>query len=204
VGWVVANAGLYWTSGYVATGALILVVIRQLRGLRAPLGGLMLRSVARLPAVVVVGVAVALATYGPLVPGTLWTGGGEERGGWAAMVLGLVLGAWLACGTYVAVPACVVERRGPLRALRRSWWLTRGARWVVLVLLVLYQVGNYLVVATVNSLAFEVLGGFSPWPNIVATLLGTSVQAVLVAVAYHELRRAREGLDATELAAIFE
>ncbi len=133
------------------------------------------------------------------------------------VVLGLVLlvvpGVLLLVAGSVAVPAAVVERPGVLGALRRSFALTRGRRWtlfaaglavmtVVWVLAAVVQVGATVLAtallppqrAPLAVLVISQLGNvlFSPLP-----LVG-------VAVAYHELRVEKEGVDTAALAKVFE
>lgn len=136
---------------------------------------------------------------------------------WLGTVLGLFLlvvpGVILGVATCVAIPAAVVERPGVVGAIRRSFALTRGRRWplfaaglailaIVWVLAAVVQVG-----ATVLSTALL------PPPKaavgiLVASQLGNVLFSALplvgIAVAYHELRVEKEGVDTAALARVFE
>lgn len=104
-----------------------------------------------------------------------------------------------------ALPACVVERRGPFESMSRSAELTSGHRWRVF--------GILLVIGVVNSLsqlAIAFILGTMGSPTIV--LLGVFVWIVLagayssisVAVIYHDLRVAKEGIDIDRIVAVFD
>ena len=121
------------------------------------------------------------------------------------MMLLIVPGIMALCALYVALPACVVERLGPVNCLRRSRELTRGARWRIFgMILVVGLIGAMLggtaggvVGATRNSVAIGIV-------TYVAGVIGSAFSAVLAAVAYRDLRIAKEGIDIDSLAKVFE
>jgi hypothetical protein len=127
-----------------------------------------------------------------------------------ALVFGALVGAGLlfygvfgvvfSCTFAVAVPVAVVERCGPIPALRRSAALTRGDRWRILG-----------VVLTVTLLwlplgfAMTMLRLRGELPFRVALLLGPTLMADLVpAVLYRTLREARESASLEDIARVFE
>jgi len=106
---------------------------------------------------------------------------------------------------YVAVPACVVEKAGPIDSLKRSAELTKGHRWKVF--------GLALLIGLVGIVVSVVLGGVfglvgSPLVLSVVSLLWQAIfgafSAIAVAVLYHDLRASREGIDADKMAAVFD
>jgi hypothetical protein len=113
----------------------------------------------------------------------------------------------------VARPACVVERLGPLRSLRRSRELTRGHRWKILGLILLTLV-CLLVVLVIMGIVFGVataLGGAvtfaAPLMRYISLVLYAIFFAffwILIAVTYRDLRVAREGIDTDQIATVFE
>jgi hypothetical protein len=132
---------------------------------------------------IVGGVLVALATLALVVPGI-----------------------WLFVMYSVAVPALLLERIGPVRALRRSfrlvrgrWWPTAGALlvgYLLIGILGALVTGIIMVVPTVvaedNTLAGAlgaVVGG------TVGSVLTTPYSAAVVALLYFDLRVRKEGLD---------
>lgn len=117
----------------------------------------------------------------------------------------LVPGLWLMALWSVAVPAIVVERLG-LEALSRSAGLTRGYRWPIVGLVLLFglvTVGISLAAAMVQLAAY-VAGA----PGLViATLVGVASGALiyaltgsLVALLYARLRAIKEGTTLRRLA----
>jgi hypothetical protein len=121
-----------------------------------------------------------------------------------AMLL-IVPGIMAVCALYVALPACVLERLGPLNSLRRSRDLTRGARWRIL--------GMILVVGLISGVMSGIAGGAvgaTRHPvavgivSYVASAIASAFHAVLTAVTYRDLRVAKEGIDIEGLAKVFE
>jgi hypothetical protein len=110
----------------------------------------------------------------------------------------------LATMWYVALPVCVVEKEGPTGSLSRSSALTSGNRWKIF--------GIYLVIAVANGIGQNVvgfvfgLGGFAI--GIIGTFAWLAIagvyQSIVVAVVYHDLRVAKEGIDIDRIAAVFE
>jgi hypothetical protein len=123
---------------------------------------------------------------------------------------------------FVATPACVVERMGPLRSMGRSRALTKGHRWKIfglfLVMLIPAMIVAGIITAVMATLGIGVnlqIGVFfslSRTLNSVAgqvvsliwTAVWTAFYAILVAVAYHDLRVAKEGVDTEQITAVFE
>lgn len=124
----------------------------------------------------------------------------------------MMLTAWI-----VAIPAQVVERTGVFGALSRSADLTRGRRWPIFGLLVIYAIAAYifqLVLQSVSNVA--VIGSMhslspsfaplmsaliiSPINRTITSLVG----AAGVASIYYELRSGREGVGPEALASVFD
>jgi hypothetical protein len=105
---------------------------------------------------------------------------------------------------FVALPACVVEGLGPFQSMGRSSTLTKGHRWKIFgIWLVLALVGGIVsaVVSTVLSVGGLVLAviGRMVWD----ALMG-AYQSIVVAVAYHDLRVVKEGVDIEHIASVFD
>jgi len=123
-------------------------------------------------------------------------------------VPGIMMGvAWIA-----AAPALVTERTGVFGALSRSADLTRGRRWPIFGLLVLYLIAFGVVQQVLNSLMGVVFGAATPQAMILNQLPVGAVLGVVVAVInsagiasiYYELRSTREGIGPEALAAVFD
>jgi hypothetical protein len=173
----------------VVAGALTYGVLEALRGSRVPLGMLLRTGFAKLGRVFVVSLGVGVRVF----LGTL---------------LLVIPGIVLFCRLYVAIPAAVVEPIDPTDAIDRSRTLTEGSRWgIFLVALVAFLVT--LVVGGVAGLVL-VLGGSALPPRVIAVLgtaigaLASPLAACASAVAYHDLRVAKEGVDPAALVKVFE
>ncbi len=105
---------------------------------------------------------------------------------------------------YVALPACVVERLGPFQSLSRSGDLTKGHRWKIF--------GIWLVLAIVGGIVNNIVGrvliaagiGITLVVSMVWHALMSAYQAITVAVAYHDLRVVKEGVDIEHIASVFD
>jgi len=125
----------------------------------------------------------------------------------------LVPGVILTVLWIVAAPAVVVEKRSIFASLQRSRDLTRGHRWPVFGLIVIYVLLAWMVSMFLGAFSLAAGGlvtGGSPnlWANLVAgpvanVLTGVVASAGLAAL-YHELRSAKEGVGHEALASVFD
>lgn len=105
---------------------------------------------------------------------------------------------------FVAMPVCIVERLGPVKSLGRSSALTKGYRWKVF--------GLWLVVLLVTGVGSGMLGGigYATGPvvgNLLKLIWGAlagAFNAIMVVVAYHDLRVVKEGVDTDRIASVFD
>jgi MFS family permease len=123
----------------------------------------------------------------------------------AGFVLLIIPGIIFGVMFYVALPACVVERLGPIASMKRSIALTKGHRWKIFGILILIGLLSGIggaVIATILTIAGgakTMLIGRFLWQAIMGAF-----GAVVVAVIYHDLRAAREGIDVDRMAAVFD
>ena len=193
VGVFVAALAVTLVLSTVQMGAVTYATVQYLNGARAPLGRML-----------AVGLRRALPAAGTWIVVWLVTVAGT--------LLLLVPGLLFLVAASVAVPAAVVERPGVEGAIRRSFELTRGSRWPLFAAGLVVVVVMWLLSAVVQVGAMVVLTVVSPARALAATLvvsqLGNALFSVLpvvaVAVAYHDLRLAKEGGDTAELAKVFE
>lgn len=128
-------------------------------------------------------------------------------------VLLIVPGIMLAVMWVVAVPAQVIERRGVFGSFDRSRELTRGSRWAIFGLMVLYVILSWIAGLIILGVGSTIAGGMaglatntlmqtviSPLVNGASSLIG----AVGTAAIYYELRVAREGIGPQALASVFD
>jgi hypothetical protein len=122
-----------------------------------------------------------------------------------AVILGLVAMGVLYTMWFVSVAACVVDRRWPFSALGRSAQLTKGYRWRIFGLILLMFIASILA-----SVVIELV--LTPFGNIIVSFLASlawsalwgAFYAIVVAVSYHDLRVAKEGMDIEQIAAVFD
>ncbi|MDN4471687.1 glycerophosphoryl diester phosphodiesterase membrane domain-containing protein [Demequina zhanjiangensis] len=114
--------------------------------------------------------------------------------GVALLILGLIAAgvviAWLSVKVSLAVPAVVLERRGPIAALRRSWELTQGRFWMILGVLVVAIIITSLIQQVIAMPAMVILPFAMFAASSTATVLYVVVMAlmsfvgVLISIAY--------------------
>ena len=186
---------LYWGAillsllcGSVLQAALVRSSILDLSGRPADVGGSLTAALALLPALIGLTVLTSII----LIVG---------------FILLIVPGIIFYVIFSVAVPVLVEERPGIIGSLERSVALTRGSRWQVFGVLVVYIL-FYMAI----SMVLGVVGGVAGQQSLVAQLFvstvigvaGTLVFAALLASLYVELRTVKEGATTESLAAIFE
>lgn len=128
-----------------------------------------------------------------------------------ALIIMSVLMVFLFVRLWVTVPAIAVERPGVFAAIGRSWSLSRGHAWRMFgILLVMWAAS--LAASMVVGIVIIVLGVFGGVTgmligqglNILASLIVNALFAIAAAVAYVELRRAKEGFGIEDIAAVFD
>lgn len=120
----------------------------------------------------------------------------------------VALAGWIASMWFVATQALVVERLGPVRALRRSVRLTAGSRWRVFGLYVLLVLA-YLLASWLLGLVFRDAASWGEvqawvWCSGALPALSAAFIAVCATVAYHDLRQSHDGVDVDTLMRVFE
>jgi hypothetical protein len=105
----------------------------------------------------------------------------------------------------VAMPACVVERRGPFNSMSRSQELTKGYRWTIFGIFLLVTIAGGIVQKGLEVLLLAIAG---PIAAIVVLWVWQALfvlfEAILVIVIYHDLRVAKEGVDVEQIASVFD
>lgn len=183
--------------GYWLQAGVTYAVIRTMRGGRPTFYATVTQALRALPQVAVAGLLTTIV----LVLGLL-----------CFIVPGIVLFFML----WVVVPVAVVERRFG-SALTRSHALTRGHKWPLLGLTLIMVVLWAIVLAVtipIALLVFEIPEGpilfRVNWlvqtpeiPVMVGGMIGQSMWATVLAVAYHDLRVLKEG-PGTAIARVFD
>lgn len=167
------------------------------------------------------GVMVGAVTLATLLFG-LATAAFAVAGGIAALFFGLLgalaigfMFAFLAASFFAMVPAVVVEKLGPWTALKRSWRLSRGARWRIVGLILVSYLITVLPVLGVGMATGTLGAWISPaaaaalspgelaFQQVASTLSGALTTPFFVGclvLLYYDRRVRSEGYD-VELAA---
>jgi hypothetical protein len=180
-------------AAFVLRGAIVYGAVADLNGRRANFGECLSTGLRHVGWLFLLAVVVTVA---------------EVCGYILLVVPGLMmLTAWI-----VAVPAQVVERTGVFGAMQCSADLTRGHRWPIFGLIVIFVLGSGLVqglataatapLVAASATAGQLVSGVVIRP--VATAVTALVAAVGIASIYFELRSAREGIGPEALAAVFD
>jgi hypothetical protein len=181
-------------TSYLVQGALIRGTFAQLSGKRATLGELLSTGVRFILPLfglsIVMGIALGLGFILFIVPGLF------------------LMTMWI-----VAAPAVVVDRKGVFESLGRSAELTRGSRWPIFGLMVIFWICAWVAGMVGSSVLFGSFLGGQPDPTLMAVGLVVSavvsalvsmVGAVGVASIYYELRSMKDGLGVEQLASVFD
>lgn len=133
-----------------------------------------------------------------------------------AIFVGLIFfiapGLMMAVAWIAATPVLVVERTGVFGAFGRSADLTRGRRWPLFGLGFLFFVAIGVVQQVLLSVVRVGVPAINPMAMIATqlpvsglfSLVVSVVSPAMVAAAYYELRRTREGVGPEALAAVFD
>jgi hypothetical protein len=189
---IIAIAGLATlVAGLVLFGGMTWGALQHLAGRPATLGAMVGAGLRRAWPLFLVGLAayllILLGFVALIVPGIL-----------------------LALALSVTLPVVVAEESGGVgAAFRRSFALTRGNRGAIFgagIVLVLAMWGASLVgnLATVALASHPLLAIVGVVLSLIIQIAMTPLTMVLSAVAYHDLRVAKEGADTSTLVQVFE
>jgi len=134
-----------------------------------------------------------------------------------AIVLGILLGlgtvaalVWLSIKLSLTLPAAVLERLGPIAAMRRSWNLTTGRFWMIFSILAVATIITSVIQNVISApvsvflplVAFNSEGvstglfvAILAAASYIGVLLSTVFLASVTAVIYTDQRMRREGFD---------
>lgn len=109
---------------------------------------------------------------------------------------------------WLAVPVAIVEKRGVLASFGRSFRLTKGDRWRIFVLLLLFwglpTLSGKLTSAVVSAARDVTVTYGLGLVQMIFSSLVISLGTVAMAVSYDAIRRSKEGLGADEIATVFD
>lgn len=169
------------------TGILFFTTTEVLRGHKANVGRGFAVALRRLPSILAVALLSAI---------------GAGVGALLFIIPGLIVLTML----WVAIPVTVVEKRGPIESLSRSWELVTGNGWSVFGAIIIFWVLENAPELILKG-RFEA-GTIEPMVYfLVPVVIGVFVaaaNATVTAVGYHELRISKEGVDTEEIASAFD
>ena len=150
-------------------------------------------------------IARGLARFGPIIAATILTTA-VIAVGYVLLIVPGIIASLMFC---VTLPACVVERLGPVDSMKRSSALTSGYRWPIFgAFLVIGIVGAVVAATAAGMLGAIGLASGLAWVVQTALFVWTAVaqafQSVLVAIIYHDLRVVKEGIDLEQIASVFD
>lgn len=176
--------------GLILIGAVTYGVFEHLNGEKPSPGDVLRKGLSKLGGVwgvgIVTGIGVMLGFCALLVPGLI------------------LLARW-----WLAVPVAVIESPGTFASMDRSVQLTENNRWRIFAL----ALGSLVVVSVLGIVLGLVVGsllsggGRDAAGEALLTLALIPVQAlsaVIPAIAYHDMRRGKEGADVAELLRAFD
>lgn len=176
---------------YLLTAVIVFGALRYLQGNKASFLACLMQGLRRIVPIIIIAVIT-----------TLLVGIG--------MILLIVPGIIIALMICLAIPVLMVENPGTLASLSRSRELTKGSRWRLFGLLLLAFIVTSII-GFVVPLPFDLLLPLEGPLSFLGTVVGIAVQvfitvffAVLLGVAYHDLRVAKEGVSTEQLAAVFD
>jgi hypothetical protein len=120
------------------------------------------------------------------------------------LLLCLIPGIIAAAAMAVVLPACVVERMGPIESMSRSSDLTTGHRWPIVLVAIAWGVIAIVIALAIQAalpLESQLPAKLISW---VWSVLATSYTSVYAAILYHDLRAVREGIGIHEIASVFD
>jgi hypothetical protein len=170
-----------------ATSAFVYGVLQEMRGLKPSIVQCLVSGIGSLVRVLLVSILLGIAVF-------------------CGMLLCFLPGLILLLTFYVAVPAAVEERMGPIRALRRSAELTHGFRLHIFYVLIKLAVVNSVlsfVVRLILLLAGAQASVRDAFAYVISALF-LGLGATATAVAYYRLRMVKDGVSAAEMVSVFD
>ena len=136
----------------------------------------------------------------------------------AGFILLIIPGIVLLLGWYICIPVMVVEKKGVTESLGRSWELTKGYKWWLLLLTIILWVITAIISAvltlasvpfgnptmatfTGGSTLFWIVYAFS---SALAQAIGVLISTAAVAAIYYEIRDLKEGITPKSIASVFD
>ena len=199
----------------IASSAMIYGTVRYLQGRTSTVGETISRGFETVVPVILVSL-VAIVAYALVAAGgvLIVTATGLPL----LIIFALIPIMYLGIAWWVVIPATVVERPGVLAAFVRSAELTRGRRWAIFGLVILFVIGYIVISMVIGAVLLGIFfgsgGGISDGGGgyvVITTLITLGLQAVvnvfyavLIGVCYYLLRMDVDGIGIEEIGAVFD
>lgn len=189
VGWVLWIVGTYMLQGMV-----VKVAVSGLNGKAMEFGAAFEAGIKLFLPLLGLGIVVGLGTF-------------------VGILFLIVPGIIVAVMWSAATGAVVVEGRGVFESLQRSRDLTRGYRWPIFGLAVIYFVVSMVIGLLVGGIGAATGGSFlNGSTNMVVNMAANAISNILTGVIggagaaalYYELRSVKEGVGPEQLASVFD
>jgi hypothetical protein len=153
-------------------------------------------------------IAIFLPPIVLLIVGALSESGGVAALGGLGLLVSLVVAIIVAIRMVVAIPALLIERLGPVEALRRSNRLIKGKTGMVLLTLIVVWIITFII-GLLLGLPFGGVGGaigrfggtvLTTVGQMLTSLVSNALLGVAIVLIYFDRRVRNEGYDLTELA----
>ena len=131
---------------------------------------------------------------------------------WVGLIFLIIPGIIVGCRTACGIPAAMLEDRGPMNALNRSWELTKGFAFQIFVIFLMVVALTYAG-AAIFTFPFTLMiisaakdGTVPFWPSMlqhlgsfISTVLVGPVGTIAYTLMYYKLRVRKEAFDLTHL-----
>jgi glycerophosphoryl diester phosphodiesterase family protein len=185
-GWrVVVGIVLGFTLNMLAQAVILYIAFQYLRGQEASLGDAVQKNITRVL---------------PLIGVLVLTGLGLTVG----FLLLFIPGVMLLVRWSVAVPACVLDRTGPVASLKRSAILTKGHRWKIFGMFLLLWIVSMVVAGVIMMVTRPVGVLAGAFVGFIWTAIWSAYFNSVWVMLYHDLRVAKEGVDVEQIASVFD
>jgi hypothetical protein len=206
--WVILEAVTAYLFPLAFQAVVAYAVFQSLRGRPAGWGTSFGKGLTRLPNALGASLLVVLGILVPIFLLTMFLAVLGPGPAVLGMLGGFVWAIMIGCAWFVSIQCAVVEG-GVARAVARSSALTRGARGKIFAIMLLVYLLPSLIDFAVDRIVFPDSEMLDNWRGQIFAASALSVvfsalQAVTAAVVYHDLRKAKEGVDVSDLVKVFE
>jgi hypothetical protein len=195
---VIMGAGAFLLSNIV-TGFVAFSVFRSLRNDPVGFGGMMTAGLSRIIPITGAGIGVGLAILLCVAPIFLFI---SSTGFGLLGIVMLVPAIYVAIMLALAVPVAAVEGVGVFTALKRSADLSKGSRGTIFGVLFIIGVFENILDRILNSIVGDPM--LILWIALGTSAIFMTLSSVARAVAYHDIRTVKEGVNTADLASVFE